>query len=389
MITDFFKKIESDGLDYVVIKSFDDIELLFQNKSVELDVYIPLSQKEAFRQQAAEFGFSLRKTTVERQTEFFYILDKDRLFMIHVAYQIITGSRFKNCPLNTEQDLLNSTTRLKGIRISDQKPYLYYHTVKFLLLGTEKHRSELKNASVEDLEYVDAKLKKDYGLKPSVTKELREAGFEENARLRLKKAFMLSKPGMLFWLALRHTADRIGSRSRWIIKRRGFDIAFVGIDGSGKSSLSKQVQERLSFLGCKSVIYVGPKYDNKMVSIVMRSLNVVKGRIRRFLGLVSVYDRYLYDILAYRNSLPSWMESLLFFLIPRPDFTFFCTTDFSIIIARKEHDNPEQLKRVNERYKTISNGQNAIYEIDTSRDVEESIHEIISIMTPRINRSLI
>jgi len=387
MIIDFFKRIERNGLDCIVFKSFDDIELLFQNKSVELDVFIPPPQREAFRQFATDFGFSLRKTAIERQTEFFYILDRDRLVMIHVAYQIITGSRFKNCPLSIEDDLLKSQRRRRGVRISDQKPYLYYHTVKFLLLGADKHRDELLNASAKDLDYVDSKLKQDYGVRLSVTKKLRESGFEENTRRRLKKAFILAKPGTLVWLAIRHTADRILSRLRWITKSRGFDIAFVGIDGSGKSSLSKAIQERLEFLGCNDVIYAGPKYDNKITSIIMRYRQVLKGRLRRFLGVVSVYDRYLYDIVAYRN-LPSWLESLLFFLIPLPDFTFYCNTDFSLIIARKSHEDPELLKEVNQRYKQIAEDRDTIDEIDTRHNVEESIHAIMAILQHRINRSL-
>ena len=172
------------------------------------------------------------------------------------------------------------------------------------------------------------------------------------------------------------------------MNRRGFDIAFVGIDGSGKSSLSKAIQERLGFLGCKNVIYTGPKYDNKILSIAMRSLQVVKGRLRRFLGVVSVYDRYLYDILAYRDS-PRWLESVIFFLIPHPDYTFYCNTDFAVIIARKEHENPRLLKKVNEQYKALMTGRKATNEIDTSKNIDECIHEIVTILKHRINRSLI
>ena len=385
MVTEFFSSLEQNHIDCVVFKSFEDIERLWQDQSVELDVYVPVDQRAVFRSHCAEFGFTLRKTFIERDTEFFYALEGQRLIMLHVAYHIITGSRFKNFPLGINADLLESRRRIRSLRIGESGPYTYYHTIKYILLGISKHWNVIANASSTDRAFTDARCRLDYGIEKISEKAL-ETRMDIIKRNRLKRRLILSRIGRLSILTLRHLIDRIGTRLRWIFRGRGFAVAFVGIDGSGKSTLTREIQSRLFMLGCKKVLYLGPKHENKVVSLLSRLSKPASGKLRNRLGAVTVYDRYLYDMLAYRN-LPPHISNLMFRLIPKPEFTFYCHADTQTILARKTNDNPAKLADANRRFETMFAHRPDVYTLDTRQAPEVNVKRVMEIMAPRIERS--
>jgi thymidylate kinase len=185
-----------------------------------------------------------------------------------------------------------------------------------------------------------------------------------------------------------HTLDRIGSRLRWIFKKRGFEMAFVGVDGGGKSTLSSEIIRRFNFLGCRKTLYLGPKFDNKVISITSRFLIALFGKLRSKFGVVTVYDRHLFDLVAYRDQ-SLFTTKLLKAIIPKPDYVFFCHADIDIILNRKEHDNRKLLEFVSQNYSTLSDEIDYFFNINTERTSDDAVSQIVKILDSRIRASLI
>ncbi|MEM7282930.1 MAG: hypothetical protein AAF438_15025 [Pseudomonadota bacterium] len=389
MTKEFLHKLDDEGIEYVVWKSIEDADLLEQDESVELDLYMEEKHAGKLRELAIEHGFSHRSTTVERYTDFFYIIDNNRLVMLHIMYKIITGAKLKNFYLPIGDDLLATRVRQSGVWVSDPKPVLCYHALKYVLLDADKHWNAISKSTPEEILYVQSKM--DEALGPNVlnVEAIVSSGRDQNQRVSWRRRLILKTLSPYLRYSAIHTLDRIGTRLRWIFGRRGFTIAFVGVDGSGKSTLSKEINRRLGFLGSKSLYYMGPKKTYpRPLRLFIRLGTLAKTIIRSNIGVVSVYDRYLYDVLTYRT-LPTTLSGLLYKTIPTPDFTFYCNAPLNDIIARKHHDDPKKLGAISHNYaKLLTEKPNAHF-LDTTRAPSITVAEIMKILTPRIQRSLI
>jgi len=387
MIIDFFREIYQEKIDCVVLKSFEDIDKLFTNESVELDLYVPLEQRDLFKKLAVGYGFYLRTPIIPRYTEFYYILEDNRIIMLHIAYKIITGGKFKNIPLFTEERLGKSQRSYRGIKISDTRSYLCYHTVKYLLLGYQKHWEVIQNASSEQIAYIDKKYKNHFDLQFGLLSTALHTKNEEDKYKEVRKKFIKSIRQIYWYLAFRHTLDRILTRVKWISKNSSFDIAFIGVDGSGKSTLSRLIQKQLSFIGAKNVTYLGPTKTNKIISFFDRFKRVLFGKIACRIGKITIYDRYLYDMVAYREG--NLITKILLLLTPDPQFTFYCTSDSDIIISRKSHDDINELIRVDQQFNKLSSDSDSIIKIDTRESTRYTLPLIMNTLEKAILKKII
>ncbi|NKB37204.1 MAG: hypothetical protein GKR93_08550 [Gammaproteobacteria bacterium] len=382
-----FLALNDEGIKATVFKSWEDIYLFNKTCSFELDVYIPAEHKTKVRELVIKEGGCIRKTSIERQTEFYYFVDNSRVIMIHVAYKIITGERFKNCSLSIEDNLLSSTSEINGIRTGDLVSYTYYHTIKYLLLGLDKHWKVISTASTEHLETVQTMITDDFKASSGLVNILLKTKNSPWKRISYKYSFKLANAIDISYFSSRHILDIILTRLRFFIQKRGFSIAFVGVDGSGKSSLSVEIQNRLQLVNCKKVVYLGPTHNFKLLSIFMRLSRLIQGRLRSCFGGVTIYDRHLLDILAYRRE-NTVFTRLVSLFIPKPDFLFFCNTKLEVILARKQHENPRVLEFVQGRYIQLVKGYSFAHTIDTSFDVHDSSDKIMSILSDRLIKTL-
>lgn len=389
MIRKFLNLLEENGVEYVVWKSIEDAELLDQDCSLELDLYIPEQHAEKLCELARDYGFSHRATTLERYTDFLYIVESRRIVMLHVQYRIITGARHKNFHLDIGDELLRSRVRKGGVWVSDPKPVLVYHCLKYVLLGIDKHWNGIVASTEEQRSYANAKLKEKFG--PGViTAEALLASDRDPATRKAIRAKVVAATRFEYWrLTIRHTIDRIGTRLRWIFGRRGFTVAFVGVDGSGKSTLSQNLSDKLECLGSKATFYLGPnKTYPRPLRLAIRLTTLAKALIKSRIGVVGVYDRYLYDMLTYRE-MPDGVTNLLYKVMPTPDFTFFCDAPVDVIVARKAYDEPDELRAVTEQFRKLLRERPNTFFLDTTQDSDETAAQVMDILQPRIERSLI
>ena len=198
------------------------------------------------------------------------------------------------------------------------------------------------------------------------------------------------------------------------LRVKGISIAFLGPDGSGKSTiisglLDKDLPfERSDYFhlkpfkqkeGIVNPVVQDPhknapygvlkSYFKLLVFIVQYNYGWVKN-INPLLGKSSliIFDRYYDDLLVdfrryrYGGSLKiaKWVSNL----IPKPDLCFILTAESDIIYQRKQEVSLEELKRQIMGYRTLIDGERYI-DIDVSRSPNEIVSQIRMIIQKKMN----
>ncbi|MFA5020203.1 MAG: hypothetical protein WC533_03830 [Candidatus Pacearchaeota archaeon] len=146
---------------------------------------------------------------------------------------------------------------------------------------------------------------------------------------------------------------------------KGKLIAFIGPDGSGKSTLTKKVYESLEgFQIKKEIRYFGTKKGGKFYRIIDLSLKIIKTYIDLFLGRMILADRYVY--LTFRNN--KRMNKLVRAIAPKPNKIYILKVPSDIILKRKKELTRYEIKGLYMWFKNIKDAET----IDTSRSPKKS-----------------
>ncbi|TMM58203.1 hypothetical protein FEE95_01895 [Maribacter algarum] len=194
----------------------------------------------------------------------------------------------------------------------------------------------------------------------------------------------------------------------------GFAIAFLGPDGSGKSTIiQKLLAKNLPFSrydyfhlkplfkaeGSKHVVQDNPhgqKPYGHLKSFLKLLFFVVQynfGWVYNILRLKSqssliIFDRYYDDLLVdsrrYRYGGAMSTAKFIRHFIPKPRFYFILTTDADVIYSRKKEVPLNELKRQIVQYRNLADGKRYI-NIEVNRPPDEIASEIGRIIRNSIN----
>jgi thymidylate kinase len=213
-----------------------------------------------------------------------------------------------------------------------------------------------------------------------------------------------------------------------LFKQPGFTIAFLGTDGSGKSTIIEEITPTLNQAFHKAVYYEHMR-PNKLPSIAGlfgrkeefnapvtnphgSSTSGFFGSLLRWLyytldytfgfylkvwpkkairSCVWIFDRYYYDYLIDpkrgRIKLPRWLLKLGQFIIPEPDIILCLGTEAKAINERKPELTLQEVERQVAALKQFSKSHKRAIWIDTGKDIETStndaIEAIINMMAKR------
>lgn len=182
--------------------------------------------------------------------------------------------------------------------------------------------------------------------------------------------------------------SRIKNRILRILKTTGLVIAFMGPDGSGKTTIINGMKDNLSgifrqhkqyHLFPKEGIGAPPTIDPH--SQKARGFFGSLAKLFYFLGLYSIgywlkiyplkikstlviFDRYYHDILVdpkrYRNGTSQFWTKLIGYMIPKPDVWILLDVPGDVIQKRKAEVTPAESKRqvlaYQDLFKTLKNG---------------------------------
>lgn len=193
-------------------------------------------------------------------------------------------------------------------------------------------------------------------------------------------------------------------------------IAFEGLDGSGSSTQSRLLAEKLEKNGHATLLTKEPTGDSPIGKLIREVLQHkweaspeglqllfcadraehLKNEIEPALknGQIVITDRYLFSTIAYGALAVDdikWLEDLnRHFRLP--DITFLFQLDPQICIERIQgrgsefelFEKQEKLEKILENYQKIANDYPSFYIIDATKDIEEIAEEIWSFIEPAI-----
>jgi thymidylate kinase len=391
------RQLDEEGVRWMVLRNHEDLP---DRPGHDIDIIIHPDDASRIdglvRTVVRRQGLALLRAYAGIEHDTFAVADGDLGGRLLLQVDVHTAVRYRGRLLVDAEDL-SSHRRRKG--------WLWMPTPAMeayaLLLHSALHKQALKPTYAERLQALHAA--DPGGLEALVSERLgpdlgtRLAAVRSEAdllalRAPLRKALRRRYPGnplRQVWFTLRS-----GTRqARLRLRPRGVFVAFLGPDGSGKSSLTELLAERLDGHGDVLPVhrvYMGSGQPLLPTRKLVRRLHgktgpnsrpptlrgVAKRRLRGALHVMAdeilrywirvrpclaphgvvLVDRYAYDILRVNNPTVRrhWFRRLAVAVIPKPHLTFLLEGDPVVIAARKRELTVEETVRQQAAYRRLA-----------------------------------
>jgi thymidylate kinase len=191
-------------------------------------------------------------------------------------------------------------------------------------------------------------------------------------------------------------------------------VALLGLDGSGKSTVLKRLEEEFSsslFAGLKVIYrrpnlsgqtlqnggplidhYAAPPYGavKSVAKLGLRALDWwlgYWGRVAtpRAQGYLVLLDRHYFidmsiDPLRYRYNGPLWLARWVALLLPRPDLFILLDAPVEVLQSRKQEVTPEEAARQREAYLKLIQILPNSYVVDASEPLDQVVTNVEQII---------
>lgn len=365
----------SKFLDYAIIRNF---EFLFDSKlKLERDLDILVNQITSTQKQKIEnLGYFLISDKKYRVKFAKYFPKQKTLFFLDFHRKTITGNPIR---YKVEEQMLANRVKKEGVQIANTNEYLATLLLREILAEgfNKKYQSKLAvlfdscnikqvaRLLLTSLSRKDTKLVL-LGLKKKDFNNLRRI------RKRIKKKFVLKNPEtyLAAYMYLRQRHKKL--------------VAFIGMDGAGKSTVVDACYEIIKNSGISiKKIYLGrgkktilpvqgpalalknktadtPHLTKSLVyscgAMVYALDFALRGTaVRRSTLMIS--DRFTSDILLMPN-VPRILKRALYFFLPKADKYVYIYNDVPVLSKRKGHDR-EDLERQEKEFVWINNVLNS------------------------------
>lgn len=217
-----------------------------------------------------------------------------------------------------------------------------------------------------------------------------------------------------------HGLMEYNRRLRRILKPTGLVIALMGCDGSGKSTIIKDIQHSGFADGPfrdKFYFHLFPSFKASLNNFTnthphsqptrsnfQSNLKLIYFFGKYFLGYwlitypkkmrstLVIFDRYYHDILIdplrYRHSGSKWLTDIIGKLIPKPDIYFFIDAPEDVILSRKQEVAPQEVKRQRNGYLYLSSTLKNSYIIDNNRLPKHASFLVKKLIINRLKKNI-
>ena len=414
MIHSFLKYLKNKSIDYVITNGYED---LFSEASTENDVDI-LFRKQDFlviEELLKTFcnlnGFKIVQIyhqEVYAKNVFLYNPENQKILNLDIY-----GLFHRNHVVYfSEDEIFNNKTFYKGINILAIHQEFFHYFLKKITKGDleENVFLYLKMLLLKD-EVNCTKVLESHLVKTD--EKIKEAFLTDAiAAINQNKKAILSdlkkgKPGLIYWIK-----DKIRILKR-ILNPTGISIAFLGPDGSGKTTIiNGLVNSNLPFRQTnyfhlkpiensdkKITVTSDPhkfKPYNKLKSFVKLCYffyqynfgwlkNIIALKVRSSL---IIFDRYYDDLIAdnrrYRYGGGDFFAKFFRLLIKKPALYFILVTDAKTIYERKQEVAFSELERQVEKYRSLADNKR-YFEIDVSKTPDLIVKDVHSILMKKMH----
>jgi len=388
-------------VDYVVIRNY---EFLFDPKeesTPDVDLFV-LDLTSSQKKHIEEHGYSLVSDGPYRTVFVKFFLKQKYLFFLDIHKKNITGNAVS---YGIEFDILTNKKLKQGIPVAKDEYYLAALLLRGLVSRNfNKYQARLTSLmESSNLVVVTNILSKSLGKKDAkkVISCLERRDFKIlNRKRKLIKCKFISRKIKSYIYTLKSLEPK---------KPR--IIAVIGMDGSGKTTVTKECYSILKRSGAKiKMFYFGRGAQN--ILPVQRPATIVKKRsvdlpkpiktliyssasfvyafdflLRYFTFRKRKYtmimgDRFSSDILLMPN-VPKFLRRALHTILPKADLYIYLYNDLTVLRKRSGHDL-EDLKRQKEEFKWINYvlKSKKIKNQNLEQTIEESIKLILRIGQP-------
>jgi thymidylate kinase len=399
-----FTELDDAGLRWAVLRNHEDLP---DRAGHDIDVIVhpvdaprvdPLIRMVVMRERLA----LLRAYAgVEHETFDVAARDLSGRLLLHVDFQ--TAMRYRGRLLVDAPDLLAHSRAVQtrdGVPIRILEPAMEAYA---LLLHAALHKGALRDKYADRL--AELRAADPSGLERLASERLGPSAGASLTAVRDEAGLLALRPDLRRALRrhypanpIRQVAFRVNSSMRQLrlrLRPHGVFVAFIGPDGSGKSSLTNLLAERLGghedvlkvrrvYMGSGSPLLptrkvarrlhgkTGPKAASKPASVrdvsprrLRGPLHVMADGILRYWvhikprmaphGVVLV-DRYAYDLLRVNNPMVQkpWFRRLAVAIIPSPQITFFLEGDPELITHRKRELTVAETTRQLQAYRKLA-----------------------------------
>jgi hypothetical protein len=196
-------------------------------------------------------------------------------------------------------------------------------------------------------------------------------------------------------LIVRSLCRKIAYRTWQLTRKMGLEVALLGVDGTGKSSLATAF---LRLPAPVKLVYMGPHdYQTRITKFVMEHrlptpfqqlayrydllVRRVYGWLLARRGWIVVYDRHPAERLEPRQRslsqrVKNWVDRLYAWPV---DLTFWLTGDYPTIYLRKKEYSAADLQTIDQRFQSVLEHYGIPFErIDVTTNDLDSVTEMIS-----------
>lgn len=422
----FFSKLNNNNIKYCILRKAKEI---LEGKAHDIDMVIEFSKiDEVFmiletlaKKMQWKLFFKAVKDNGNLITVHYFCINEDKIEIIH--FDFFNNFSWSDIPLIKNKQLLSECILKEGVYCCSNvnegitklfSRYLYHGYIK------DEYKEEIidifKNNKEKTLNSMEEFLDIDYSeilydlIINEKWHEITELSYD--IRRNIKNKYFKSS-----YKRLNHILSNVLFKIKRYFKYSGIMVAFIGTDGSGKSTIIEHLplvlgrtfdESQIKYYHWRPKYLKSPKKNNstnhditnphkkkpynKFISFLKFmyfNVDYIVGywfsvKINLGRNKLVIFDRYYYDYLIdkyrYRLDLNDKFIEWMIKVIPKPDITFLLVGDPKILYERKKEltllETEKQINKILGIKNKVPNAQ----EIDVNQDIECVVNKVCSMI---------